>query len=194
MVVFLFISLSLSLWHFSHTSSQEPSNFRKRRWDSDKFKDNPQTIIHKLISDEVQYHKDLDVIEAVRFPTLRLAVGILPLTVFPQKQVFIQPLRNANPPVIPYSEIDGFMDDVFGNFYDVRRASSQLLKLLKARRRRRSPVIQRVRNIFLQVTTEFRLVYPPYVGHLPNAEKRLKEEAERNDEFRLFLEARALFS
>lgn len=34
---------------------------------------NRQTIIHKLISNEVQYHKDLDVIDSVRFPTLRLA-------------------------------------------------------------------------------------------------------------------------
>ena len=96
--------------------------------------------------------------------------------------------------MIPYSDIDGFIDDVFGNFYDVRRASSQLLKLLNARQRKQSLVIQHVGHIFLQAAKEFRLVYPPYVGHLPNAEKRLKEEAERNDEFRLFLEVRALFS
>jgi hypothetical protein len=96
--------------------------------------------------------------------------------------------------VIPYTEIDGFIDDVFGNFYDVRRASSQLLEILNVRQREQSLVIQRVGDIFLQVATEFRLVYPPYVGHLPNAEKRLKEEAEGNDEFRLFLEVRGLFS
>jgi hypothetical protein len=30
---------------------------------------NRQTIIHRLISKEVQYLKDLDVIESVRFPT-----------------------------------------------------------------------------------------------------------------------------
>jgi hypothetical protein len=29
---------------------------------------NRQTIIHKLISNEIQYLKDLDVIETVRFP------------------------------------------------------------------------------------------------------------------------------
>jgi hypothetical protein len=27
----------------------------------------------------------------------------------PRKQIFIQPLRNANPPVISYTELDGFM-------------------------------------------------------------------------------------
>ena len=44
--------------------------------------------------------------------------------------------------------------------------------------------------IFLEIATEFRLVYPIYVGHLPLAEKRLKEETESNQEFRLFLEVR----
>ena len=92
--------------------------------------------------------------------------------------------------MIPYTELDGFIDDVFGNFYDVRRANSQLLEILNVRQREQSLVIQRVGDIFLQVATEFRLVYPPYVGHLPLAEKRLKEEAEGNHEFRLFLEVR----
>lgn len=109
--------------------------------------------------------------------------------------MFIRPLRNASPPVIPYSDLDGFIDEVFGNFYDVRRASSQLLEVLNVRQREQSLVIQRVGDIFLQVATEFRLVYPPYVGHLTLAEKRLKDETEGNHEFRLFLEVRgALFS
>jgi hypothetical protein len=99
-------------------------------------------------------------------------------------------LRNANPPVIPYSELDGFIDEVFGNFHDVRRACSQLLEILNVRQREQSLVIQRVGDIFLQVATEFRLVYPPYVGNLPLAEKRLKDETEGNHEFRLFLEVR----
>ena len=114
---------------------------------------------------------------------------MLQLTVL-RKQVFIRPLRNANPPVVPYTELDGFIDDVFGNFYDVRRANRQLLEVLNVRQREQSLVIQRVGDIFLEIATEFRLVYPVYVGHLPLGEKRLKEETERNHEFRLFLEVR----
>ncbi|KAH9957981.1 Dbl-like domain-containing protein [Lactifluus volemus] len=125
-----------------------------------------QTIIHKLITKEVQYLKDLDVIESL----------------------FIRPLRNAVPPVIPYTELDGFIDEVFGNFLEVRHANHQLLEVLNIRQREQSLVIQRVGDIFLEIATEFRLVYPSYVGHLPLAEKRLKEETERNHEFRLFLE------
>jgi RHO1 GDP-GTP exchange protein 1/2 len=95
--------------------------------------------------------------------------------------------------VIPYTELDGFIDEVFGNFLEVRRANRLLLEVLNIRQREQSLVIQRVGDIFLEVATEFRLVYPPYVGHLPLAEKRLKEETEGNHEFRLFLEVGPLF-
>jgi hypothetical protein len=40
---------------------------------------NRQTIIHKLITNEIQYHKDLDVIESVRF-LLCIMDGMLRLT------------------------------------------------------------------------------------------------------------------
>jgi RHO1 GDP-GTP exchange protein 1/2 len=95
--------------------------------------------------------------------------------------------------VIPYTDLDGFIDEVFGNFLDVRRVNRQLLEVLNIRQREQSLVIQRVGDIFLEIATEFRLVYPPYVGHLPLAEKRLKDETERNHEFRLFLEVSPLF-
>ena len=96
--------------------------------------------------------------------------------------------------MISYTELDGFIDEVFGNFYDVRRVNRQLLEVLNVRQREQSLVIQRVGDIFLEIATEFRLVYPVYVGHLPLAEKRLKEETERNHEFRLFLEVRPTVS
>lgn len=56
------------------------------------------------------------------------------------------------------------------------------------RQREEAPVIQRIGDIFLEAATEFRIAYPSYVGHLPLAEKRLKEEMEHNAEFRRFLE------
>ena len=90
-------------------------------------------------------------------------------------------------------EINGFIDDVFRIFYDVQRANSKLLTIFNVRQPEQSLLIQRVGDIFLQVATEFERGYPPYVGHLLNAEKRLKEEAEGNNEFRLFLQVRPLF-
>ncbi|TFY73275.1 hypothetical protein EWM64_g10737, partial [Hericium alpestre] len=111
---------------------------------------NRQTIIHRLITKEVQYLHDLDSIETI----------------------FINPLRCANPPVIQHGELETFIDDVFSNLFE----------------REQSLVIQRIGDILLEAATEFRLVYPTYIGNLPSAEKRLKEETENNSEFRLFLE------
>lgn len=57
------------------------------------------------------------------------------------------------------------------------------------RQREQAPVIHGIGDIFLDAATEFRLAYPIYVGHLPVAEKRVKDELDHNAEFRRFLEA-----
>jgi hypothetical protein len=103
-------------------------------------------------------------------------------------QSFIKPLRMANPPVIRPDELEDFIEDVFGNILDLRECNKRLLEVMYVRQREQAPVIQRMGDIFLDAATEFRLAYPIYVGHLPLAEKRMKEEIENNPEFRLFLE------
>lgn len=107
-------------------------------------------------------------------------------------QLFIRPLRTARPPIIRPSEIDEFIDEVFHNILDLRECNRRLLEVMYVRQREEAPVIQRIGDIFLDAATEFRLAYPSYLGHLPLAEKRLKEEAEHNAEFRRFLEVSAL--
>ena len=56
------------------------------------------------------------------------------------------------------------------------------------RQREQGLVIHGIGDIFLDAATEFRLAYPNYMGHLPAAEKRLKDELDKNAEFRRFLE------
>ncbi|KAG5219569.1 CNH domain-containing protein [Salix suchowensis] len=129
---------------------------------------NRQTIIHKLISKEVQYLQDLDTVD-----TLMLTIP----TVFPQA------LRASNPPVIPRQDLEDFIDDVFSNILDLRECNRRLLDVMYVRQREQHPVIQRIGDILLDAATEFRLAYPEYVGHLPLAEKRLKDETESNAEF-----------
>ena len=94
----------------------------------------------------------------------------------------------ANPPVIRPDRLEEFIEDVFGNILDLRECNRRLLEVMYVRQREEAPVIKRIGDIFLGAATEFRLAYPIYVGHLPLAEKRMKEEMENNPEFRLFLE------
>ncbi|KAI0367587.1 Dbl-like domain-containing protein [Pilatotrama ljubarskyi] len=127
---------------------------------------NRQTIIHKLIVKEKQYLRDLDTVETL----------------------FIRPLRSANPPVIRSTEIDEFIDEVFGNILDLRECNRRLLEMIYVRQREQAPVIQGIGDIFLDAATEFRVTYPNYVGNLPVAEKRMKDELDKNAEFKRFVE------
>ncbi|KAF9269288.1 Dbl homology domain-containing protein [Marasmius fiardii PR-910] len=126
-----------------------------------------QTIIHKIISKEDQYMQDLDTVE----------------------NVFLKPLQNADPPIIsPPQKLEEFINDVFGNILDLRECNRRLLEVMHVRQREMQYVIQRIGDVILVAASEFRQVYPDYVGHHPLAEKRMKEEMENNPEFRLFLE------
>ncbi|KAF9466185.1 CNH domain-containing protein [Collybia nuda] len=127
---------------------------------------NRQIIIHKLISKEEQYVEDLDMVDSV----------------------FIKPLRMADPPVIQPYILEDFIDDVFGNILELRQCNKRLFEVMCVRQREQAPVIQRIGDIFLEAATIFRESYPVYVGHHPLAEKRMREEMERNPEFRLFIE------
>ncbi|KAF9525947.1 Dbl domain-containing protein [Crepidotus variabilis] len=125
-----------------------------------------QTIIRKIIAKEEQYIEDLDLII----------------------EIFINGLRVAQPPVMTPLILEEFIEEVFGNIHDIRDCSHRLLDFLNVRQREEHPIIQRVGDIFLEAATEFRNVYPTYVGHHPLAEKRMKQEIEQNPEFRIFLE------
>ena len=62
------------------------------------------------------------------------------------------------------------------------------------RQREQAPVVKGIGDIFLDAATEFRVAYPTYMGNLPVAEKKLKDEMEHNAELRRFLEVRATLS
>ncbi len=103
----------------------------------------------------------------------------------------IKPIRTAaatNQPIIQPQDLDSFIDDIFGNVLDLRETNKRLLENMFVRQREQRPVIQRIGDIFLTAAAEFRYSYPIYMGHLPIAEKRLKDEVETNAEFRLFTE------
>lgn len=130
------------------------------------------SIIHSIITREEQYIEDLNTVESA----------------------FIKPLITANPPVIPSEELDRFIDDVFGNVLDLRECNRRLLEVMYVRQREQAPIIQKIGDVFLGAATEFRLAYPDYLGHHPIAEKRLKDEMDKNPEFKAFLEVKYCFS
>lgn len=97
------------------------------------------------------------------------------------------------PPVIAPNEIDSFMDDVFHNILEIRDVNRRLVDVMAVRQREQGIVIQKIGDVFLTAATDFRDVYPNYVGNLPVAEKRLKDELDNNAEFKRFLEVTLIY-
>ncbi|KAI6006684.1 CNH domain-containing protein [Pisolithus orientalis] len=126
---------------------------------------NRQSIIYRTISQEEQYIQDLDTVEAL----------------------FIKPLRRATH-IMPAAQLDEFIEEVFGNILDLRECNKRLIEALYVRQREQAPIIQKIGDVFLEAARSFRYAYPTYVGHLPLAEKKFKDEMEENAELRLFFE------
>jgi hypothetical protein len=118
------------------------------------------------LSKEEQYVHDLDLVESV----------------------FIDPLRHSGI-AMSSGNLQEFIDEIFGNLIQVRDVNKRLLEVLYVRQREEAPVVGRIGDIFLvAATSDFKDVYPTYIGHYPIAEKLLREELEKNPEFRLFVE------
>ncbi|KAI6112968.1 CNH domain-containing protein [Pisolithus sp. B1] len=126
---------------------------------------NRQSIIYRTISQEEQYIQDLDTVEAL----------------------FIKPLRRATH-IMSATRLDEFIEEVFSNILDLRECNKRLIEALYVRQREQAPIIQRIGDVFLEAARSFRYAYPTYVGRLPLAEKRFKDEMEENAELRLFFE------
>ena len=89
---------------------------------------------------------------------------------------------------MPTSQLDEFIEEVFGNILDLRECNKRLVEAMYVRQREQSPIIQKIGDVFVQAARSFRYAYPAYVARLPLAEKRFKEEIEANANLRLFLE------
>jgi hypothetical protein len=110
------------------------------------------------------------------------------------ESIFIDPLRDSGI-TVSSGNLHEFIDEIFGNLIQVRDANKRLLELLYVRQREQGPVIGHISDILLApATTDFKDVYPTYIGHYPIAEKFLREELERNPEFRLFVEVSEVIS
>jgi hypothetical protein len=90
--------------------------------------------------------------------------------------------------VIPLTDLDDFIRDVFSNYSALRQCNIRLLEALQTRQQGQAPVIEQVGDILLQFAGEFRTVYPIYIKNLHFAQERLKKELELNPEFRKFSE------
>lgn len=102
--------------------------------------------------------------------------------------MYIRPLRNSDPPIIPKERLDTFIKDVFHNFKQLRTHHRRLVNTLQQIQRDEHPTIKSITAAVLSALLDFREAYLDYIPNYPIAEYRIEEEAERNPKFKEFME------
>lgn len=125
-----------------------------------------QAIIFELIKGEQVYVKDLENIDIM----------------------YIQPLRSAEPPIIPRERLDQFIIDVFHNFGELHHHHRRLVEKFHEIQREQHPTIRSIIAPIFDAALNFREAYMEYIPNYPIAEYRIGDEMENNLAFRTFVE------
>jgi hypothetical protein len=95
----------------------------------------------------------------------------------------------ANPPVIrSLKDLEDLINVLFGNILELKAANASLLEFFLERQREQGGVISTIGDVYLTAAAEFRNLYPDYIGRLPRAEERLREDLANNANFRFFID------
>lgn len=104
-----------------------------------------QSVIFEVIKSERDYVADLEAVETVCLKIIYCLVSIDSDLL----KVFIQGLRKANPPIIPQSHLEPFIDKVFKNLHQILSFHQRILAALFVRQRDQHPLVQSIADIVL---------------------------------------------
>jgi hypothetical protein len=109
-------------------------------------------------------------------------------------QLYITPLRTANPPIIPPPCLDQFIKDVFGNYEEVLGYHRKILSQLFEAQKREHPLldISSISAPFLSLSGEFKEAYMEYIPTHIHAKWKIEREMDVNPSFRAFVDVRSL--
>lgn len=104
--------------------------------------------------------------------------------------MYVQPLRSAEPSIIPRERLSAFIMDVFHNFGAIHLQHRKLLDRLHAIQQEEHPVIHSVTAAIFDAALNWREEYMEYITNYPIAEYRIVDEMESNPAFKEFVEVR----
>jgi len=108
--------------------------------------------------------------------------------------MYIQPLREMDPPIIPRDRLNSFIADVFHNFAALHKHHRKLLDQLHEIQREEHPTIRSLTAPMFDAALNFRDAYMEYVPNYPIAAYRVDDEMANNIEFKMFVEVRIVRS
>ena len=104
--------------------------------------------------------------------------------------MYVQPLRSAEPSIIPRERLSTFITDVFHNFGAIHLQHRKLLDRLHAIQRKEHLVIRSVTAAIRDAARNWRNEYMEYITNYPIAEYRIVDEMGNNPAFKEFVEVR----
>lgn len=126
-----------------------------------------QFNLHEIVQTEEQFIGQIDVLQTI----------------------FRDGLIKSDPPVLEPRRLQTFLRDVFGKIDAVRKANEDnLLAQLKYRQEEQGPWIKGFSDIFRQWIRKAKQAFVDYSAAFPAASLAVRQETERNLEFRAFLD------
>ena len=107
-------------------------------------------------------------------------------------QIFIRPLRSSDPPIIPHSRLDSFIQDVFHNVAELHAHHKRLVDRFHELQREEHPTIRSVTAAVLDAALNFRDAYLEYIPNYPIAAYRIDSERANNPDFKAFIDVSCL--
>ena len=101
--------------------------------------------------------------------------------------MYVRPLRNAEPPIIPLERLEQFLTDVFHNFIELHAHHRRLVDRLHQIQRDEHPKIRSITHAMMDAALNFREAYMEYIPNYPIAAYRIDEEIANNPDFKAFV-------
>lgn len=102
--------------------------------------------------------------------------------------MYIEPLRSAEPPIVPTDRLDQFITDVFHNFAELHEHHSRLVEKFHEIQTEQHPVIHSITAPVFDAALNFREAYMEYIPNYPIAAYRIDDEMENNLAFKTFVD------
>lgn len=102
--------------------------------------------------------------------------------------MYIRPLRNSDPPIIPPERLEQFIGDVFHNFAELHAHHLKLVSKFHEIQREEHPTIKSITAAVFDAALNFRDAYMEYIPNYPIAAYRIDDEMGTNEPFRRFVE------
>ena len=106
--------------------------------------------------------------------------------------MYVRPLREVDPPIIPRDRLASFIQDVFHNFSELHAHHRKLLDQLHEIQREEHPTIRSITAPLFDAALNFRDAYMEYVPNYPIAAYRIDDEMATNPLFNSFCEVSTL--